>query len=153
VDALEDAGATVTIGTTLRSRKRAYLFHWSWRIGLGRIKAKWAGRIPGVDIEWDHGDDDESKAGAMEMVEGFGLAIPPDSTVAPSLTSAHISGNAVDMTIKWTGTLEIVDGRGKTRKVPYMQRVNSNHKLHDVGASYGVRKLTTDAPHWSSSGH
>ena len=30
--------------------------------------------------------------------------------------------------------------------------VNANLALHDVGASYGVRKLRSDAPHWSFNG-
>ena len=36
--ALEDAGATITVSTTKRSKKRAYLFHWSWKIHLGKCK-------------------------------------------------------------------------------------------------------------------
>ena len=51
----------------------------------------------GVDIEWDHGDLAQSQAGAQEMVDGFGLAVPPDSTVAPALMSHHIAGKAIDM--------------------------------------------------------
>ncbi len=34
-----------------------------------------------------------------------------------------------------------------------MADVNKNTKLHTVGASYEVKKLTTDAPHWSHDGH
>src|SRR6266850_5385047 len=34
--ALEDAGAKVEPTTTTRSDKRAYLFHWSWKIALGK---------------------------------------------------------------------------------------------------------------------
>ncbi|WP_198555623.1 hypothetical protein [Colwellia sp. 75C3] len=49
----------------------------------------------GIDIQWDHGDLAESKAGALEMVKGFGLAVPPRSTNPPSLTSNHISGEAI----------------------------------------------------------
>ena len=30
--------------------------------------------------------------------------------------------------------------------------VNANSKLHDVGASYGVKKHKTDGPHWSTDG-
>lgn len=107
IQALEDAGATVDVSTTKRSDKRAYLFHWSWKISQDKCKPSDAGTKKGVDIEWDHGDDKKSKAGAKEMVDGFGLAVPPDSTNPPSLTSNHITGKAIDMTITWTGTIKI----------------------------------------------
>jgi hypothetical protein len=153
IAALEAAGATVKIGTTFRSNNRAYLFHWCWLIGLGKIKPSAAKKNKDVDILWDHGDDAASMAGAKEMITGFGLAVPPDSTAAPALSSNHGPGNAVDMKISWTGTLEVLDKKGDIHKVPWMEHVNSNLKLHAVGASYGVKKLTNDAPHWSSTGH
>jgi len=34
-----------------------------------------------------------------------------------------------------------------------MANVNANTKLHDVGSTYGVKKLESDAPHWSHDGH
>jgi hypothetical protein len=108
IAALEAAGAKVKISTTKRSDKRAYLFHWAWKIGLGKCKASEATAKAGVEIEWDHGDEAKSKAAAKEMITGFGLAVPPKSTVAPSLTSNHIAGNAIDMDITWTGTLKVV---------------------------------------------
>jgi hypothetical protein len=33
-----------------------------------------------------------------------------------------------------------------------MSNVNANAALHVLGASYGVLKLVTDAPHWSHNG-
>jgi len=152
IAALKAGGATVTINTTKRSDKRAYLFHWSWKISQGKVKAKDATAMADVDIEWDHGTEKASKAGAKEMVTGFGLAVPPKSTVAPSLTSNHISGKAVDMVITWKGEMSIKDKTGKTKKITYMSNVNSNTALHNVGATYGVKKLTSDAPHWSHNG-
>ena len=100
IKALEDAGATVTISTTTRSKKRAYLFHWSWKISLGKCKASDATAMSGVQIEWDHKDEAKSKAGAAEMVKLFKLAVPPKSTFAPSLTSNHITGKAIDMLMR-----------------------------------------------------
>lgn len=152
IKALEDAGATVTVSATKRSDKRAYLFHWSWKISLDKAKPSAATKKAGVNIEWDHGDAAKSKAGAKEMVSGFGLAVPPKSTNAPSLTSNHISGKAIDMTITWKGTIKVKKKDGKTVDVKYMANVNSNTTLHTVGASYGVKKLKTDAPHWSYNG-
>jgi len=86
------------------------------------------------------------------MVTKFGLAVPPKSNVAPSLTSNHIAGNAIDMTIEWTGTIEIAAKDGTKSKVAFMKNVNSNTALHKIGKSYGVKKLTSDAPHWSHNG-
>jgi hypothetical protein len=153
IKALEDAGATVKVNATRRSDKRAYLFHWSWLIGLAKAKPSAAKAMAGVEIEWDHGDAAKSKAGAQEMVSGFGLAVPPKSTVAPSLTSHHIAGKAIDMEITWTGDLNVKKKDGTVVAVPFMKDPNSNTKLHAVGESYSVKKHKTDAPHWSTDGH
>lgn len=108
--------------------------------------------MAGVDVQWDHGDDAKSKAGAKEMVSGFGLAVPPKSTNAPGLKSNHISGKAIDMNIKWTGKIKVKKKDNTEVEVTYMQNVNSNTVLHAIGESYGVKKLKTDAPHWSYNG-
>jgi hypothetical protein len=152
IKALKDAGATVDVSTTKRSDKRAYLFHWSWKISQGECKPSDAKKMIGVDIEWNHGDLAKSKAGALEMVNGFGLAVPPRSINPPSLTSNHISGKAVDMTIKWTGTIKVKKKDGSEVSVTYSPNVNTNAVLHSIGESYGVKKLKTDAPHWSYNG-
>jgi hypothetical protein len=153
IAALEEAGAKVTVRATLRHANRAYLFHWSWLIALKKIKAKHAGVRTGVPILWDHGNDAESVAGAWEMVHGFGLAVPPNSTVAPALTSVHIRGEAIDMDIKWTGNIKVKNKDGTVATVAFMTNPNDNTKLHAVGATYGVKKLLTDKPHWSINGH
>jgi hypothetical protein len=152
IKALEDAGATKNVSATLRDAKKAYLFHWSWKIALDKCKPSDATAKTGVDIEWDHGDAAKSKAGAQEMVDGFGLAVPPKSTEAPSLTSNHIAGKAIDMTITWTGDLKVKNKDGTVATVPFNDDVNKNTLLHDVGATYSVKKLKTDAPHWSFDG-
>ena len=153
IAALEAAGATVAVSATLRPAKRAYLFHYSWLIGLGKIKPKTAKAKIGVDIEWDHGDAAKSKAGALEMIRGFDLAVPPDSMVPPAVDSNHIAGKAVDIRIAWKGELEVAKKDGKTVKVPFVDNPNKNTRLHVVGASYGLKKHLTDKPHWSVDGH
>ena len=153
IKALEDGVAKIRVGTTLRSDKRAYLFHWCWLIGLGKAKPSEATAMPGVDIEWDHGDAAKSKAGAREMIDGFGLAVPPASTNPPALRTNHTPGKAIDMDISWTGTLRVKKKDGAVESVLFMGDVNKNTKLHAVGATYGVIKLATDAPHWSIDGH
>src|SRR5262245_34783543 len=153
IKALRDAGASVEVTATRRSDRRAYLFHWSWRIGLGKVKASDAQAMPGVDIEWDHRDEELSRKGAKEMIDGFGLAVPPSSINPPALTSRHIAGLAIDMDITWAGAVTIKKRDGSGESVPFMADVDKNAKLHAVGASYGVMKLITDAPHWSHDGH
>ncbi len=153
IKALTDAGATVSVDTTTRSAKRAYLFHWCWKIGLGKAKASEATAMTGVEIEWDHGDEAKSTKGAKEMIDGFGLAVPPSSTNAPSLTTNHTPGKAIDMDISWTGTMKVKKKDGTEESVLFMADANKNAKLHTVGESYGVKKLKTDAPHWSHDGH
>lgn len=152
INALKTAGATVDISTTKRSDKRAYLFHWSWKISQDKCKPGDATKKTGVDIIWDHGDIKKSKAGALEIVKGFGLAVPPRSIFAPSLTSNHISGKAIDMTIKWKGKIKVKKKDGSEADVTYSTNVNSNTRLHEIGESYGVKKLKKDAPHWSYDG-
>ena len=152
IKALTDAGATVDVTTTKRSDKRAYLFHWSWKISQGKCKPADAKKMIGVDIDWDHGDLAKSKAGALEMVTGFGLAVPPRSINPPSLSSNHIAGKAIDMTIKWTGTIKVKKKDNTEVSVTYSPNVNANTVLHAIGDSYGVKKLKTDAPHWSYNG-
>lgn len=80
IKALEEGGATVKVKATKRNKKRAYLFHWRWKIALGKCKVAEATALAGVDIKWDHGDVENSKSGAKEMVTGFDLAIPPQTT-------------------------------------------------------------------------
>jgi len=127
-------------------------FFWSWKISQGKCKPVDAKKMIGVDIQWDHGDLAKSKAGALEMVTGFGLAVPPRSINPPSLTSNHIAGKAIDMTIKWTGTIKVKKKDNTEVSLPYSSNVNTNTLLHTVGESYAVKKLTTDAPHWSFNG-
>jgi hypothetical protein len=156
IKALEDGKATVSVGETKRDEKRAYLYHWSWLIALDKAKPSAATAKTGVDIEWDHGDAAKSKAGAQEIVDGFGLAVPPKSTNAPALDSNHIRGKAIDITIKWTGkaTFKKKDAKKDDPgvEIDYKEDVNSNTQLIDLGKTYGLIKLTTDAPHWSVDG-
>lgn len=119
---------------------------------MGKSRPSAATKLGGVEIKWDHGDPARSQTGAKEMVEGFGLAVPPKSEVAPALHSNHIAGKAVDMDITWKGTLNVKEKDGTVVAVPYMVNPNLNKKLHEVGASYSVIKHLADAPHWSVNG-
>lgn len=154
--ALEDGGATVAISATRRSRKRAYVFHYAWAIAKLGKKASTVPSEPGVDIEWEHGDEAKSKEAAQKIVTAAGLAYQA------SLSSRHISGKAIDWTITWTGDLEIAKKDGTKVKITSTPRHggkgsthNGNTELHAVGKTYGVIKANfsrIDGPHWSTDG-
>jgi hypothetical protein len=147
VQALRDAGADVTVSATRRNPIRAQLMHYCWRVARDELTPSRVPAIPGCAIHWDHGDSTLSRKGAQEMVGLFQIAFQP------SLTSNHIQGRAIDMTIRWNGTLRIRDRKGRTRALDAPRSGDANRDLHAVGASYGVRKLLSDPPHWSDDGH
>lgn len=145
---LRQAGATVVIRSTRRDATRAYLMHYSWRVAHGDIDPKGVPPRSGVKLEWDHGDLEKSRQGAAEMVRLFGMAH------VAALNSNHIRGEAIDMNITWKDTLVL------TRPAPLLARIESrprtgagNRELHEIGATvFGVKKLRSDPPHWSSNG-
>lgn len=146
INALKGAGAKVTVSATRRNRTRAHLMHYSWRVSRGEVAPKDVPAVAGLAIRWDHGDLAKSKKGAKEMSDLFGIAFQP------SLTSLHIEGRAVDMTIGWTGTIQIKDRTGKKWPLADPRTGDANTDLHKVGATYGVIKLLSDPPHWSDNG-
>jgi hypothetical protein len=147
-DALKAAGAKVTVSATLRNPKRAALMHWAFKVAKGNVKAAAVPKIAGVRITWDHGDDSKSVAAAAEMVgkSGFNIAFQP------SLTSRHIQGKAIDMTITWSKSLTIKNRKGEDVTIDSAPTNGRNKELHKVGATYGVVKLVSDPPHWSTDG-
>jgi hypothetical protein len=151
--ALDDAGATVDINATLRPPERAYLMHWSFVINAGEVEPEDVPPHAGVDIAWVHqknnGSPDlpASRAAAAAMVHGYDIAH------RPALTSLHIFGKAIDMSIGWNGVLKIKQRNGTKKSIGSLPRSGLNHDLWAVGATYGVLKLPSDAPHWSSTGH
>jgi hypothetical protein len=146
--ALKKANAAVTVSATLRPKERAYLMHWSWKIARGEAEAKRVPPMDGVLIQWDHGNADASKRAAADMVAGYGIS------AAPSLTSIHIQGRAIDMTISWMRRLSIVNKAGLIAHIDSEPRTGMNKELIAIGASYGVVKasFSGDEPHWSDNG-
>ncbi|HEX8475140.1 MAG TPA: hypothetical protein VF666_14010 [Pyrinomonadaceae bacterium] len=145
--ALLAAGAAVRISATFRPPERAHLMHFSLKISKGQIDPRSVPAMAGVNIQWWHGDLARSKSAAAAMVSGYGIAFPP------ALRSRHTEGLAIDMTITWSGTLNIKDATGAVKAVGSPRNGKDNTTLHRVGATYGVIKLVTDAPHWSNDGH
>jgi hypothetical protein len=113
-------GCRVKISATRRPAERAWLMHVAWRIAEGEIAAEQApAHDPPIPILW-------TLEGAREMVAAYKLVH------RPSLTSRHIQGRAIDMSVSgWSGTGE---------------------ELFELGAAFGVRKLRSDPPHWSDDG-
>jgi hypothetical protein len=166
LDALADADAEITITATRRPRQRAYLMHYSWLIVRHRIAPE---KVPpfkkalpneaAVDIGWVHpGRDGKpsaalSRSGAHQMVQRFDIAT---LGVPPSLSSLHIDGKAIDMTISWDDDLVITNASGKATTIRSTPRSGANADLIRIGASYGVIHLhaaAKDPPHWSVNGH
>ena len=148
IRSLRDAGATIAISSTRRNAIRAHLMHFGWMVAYGEIEPKEVPRKTGLDIEWDHGEIDKSRAAAMEMVNLFNMAH------IASLSSNHITGKAIDMSIIWKGELVL------TRPAPLLLKIestprngNANRELHDAGGQvFQVFKLRSDPPHWSFNG-
>jgi hypothetical protein len=146
ITAIERVGGHVVLTATRRPRERAYLMHYSWLVSRGLNPAS----VPAYDgipvaIDWVAG----GKVGAQEMVDGYALRYQP------SLTSRHIEGQAIDATFSWDGSLLVMNGAGV--RVVLVSTANggsehANTRLHDVGRSYGVVKLISDPPHWSTDG-
>jgi hypothetical protein len=147
IGALKAAGAQVSVSSTLRNPIRAYLMHFSGTIASGADAPSAVPAKAGCPIVWDHGNLAQSKAAAAEMYALFKIKFPA------SLTSLHIQGKAVDMTITWSGTLTVTDADGVKHALGAPRSGETNKDLHEVGATYGVHKLLSDAPHWSSTGH
>ena len=147
VGSLREAGAAITVSSTRRSAQRAYLMHYSWKVGYGEMDAKDVPARSGVDIVWDHGDSGRSREAALEMVNLFNMAH------RASLTSNHISGMAIDMNVSWKGELVMTRPSPLLWRLQGLPRTGQNRELHEVGGTiFGVRKLLKDPPHWSHDG-
>jgi hypothetical protein len=161
IAAVRAGNANVSIAATYRPPERAYLMHWSYRVGSNGVNAANVGTYPGVNICWKHFNADGTRnnaaelAGARAMVGGYGLAY------APALVSRHTQRRAIDMTITWTGNLTITNASGVTNVITTLPRhggrkalnETGNTELHAIGATYNVIKLLPDFPHWSDDGH
>lgn len=141
IAALQEAGATVRISATYRPPERAYLMHYSSKISRGEISPANVPAMAGVNIEWDHGDNEKSKKAAAQMASGYNIVYPP------ALVSRHTERAAIDMTISGITNLTVRNANGDDIKV------TGSSILNQIGATYGCIKLITDPPHWSDNGH
>jgi hypothetical protein len=151
IKAMKDAGANVEVKSTRRDATRAFIMHYAWKVAHGLITPDKVPVRPGLDINWDHGNDRASRKAAKAMIGpgGFGMAD------CAALASNHISGLAIDMTITWSGVLTIKNASGEDVVIDTSPRDGGgNAKLWAVGETYGVIKYQklSDPPHWSVNG-
>jgi hypothetical protein len=152
IDALTAAGVPPNISATKRPEERAFLMHWSWRIVKDNYDAQTIPARDGVKINWWHGDAEKSKKAAQDMVDTYQTG---GGKQAPSLTSRHIEGKAIDMDTNWAGDLTIKNADDSEAKITSEPRTGANADLITVGATYGVihfTKAANDVPHWSTDG-
>lgn len=142
IGALRQAGALVTISATFRPPERAYLMHWCCMIANSGQDPAHVPPMPGVDIDWTcRGDTTAARAAAKNMMARYNIAFPA------ALVSRHTQRRAVDMTIRFDGSIQVRDQMGEAHSC------SSQQALVPIGASYGVIKLASDPPHWSDDGH
>lgn len=152
IDAMTAAGIKVRISSTYRPLQRSYLMHWCWQIKHKYVQPENVPPMAGVDINWVHPTPAASLEAARQMVQAFGMN---ELNTAPALRSLHNEGQAIDMSISWTGTVCVEDGKGKLLEVKTTPRSGMNTQLKAIGASYGVKKYiggAKDKPHWSING-
>jgi hypothetical protein len=164
IDALEAAGATVTIETTYRPDERAWLMHQSSKIARGASipPPDYPHGFDQVPICWEHRrsngsvDTHASRAAATAMTiknGGYNIAFPP---AYPSRHTLHL---AIDMKITWEhNPLVLHPPRHRPIMIhgscPALCSGATNHELWAAGHRYWhVQKLAADPPHWSDNGH
>lgn len=152
IAAMKAAGANVAISSTRRPAERAFLMHFSWQIHKRTLNPQNVPAKAGVNIDWVHRDANgaidlnASRRAATAMVNGYNIAF------RPALASRHTEGRAIDMTISWTGKLNVKKKNGTLTTISSTPRNGFNTELRSVGRTYGVTKNPNDPPHWSTDG-
>ena len=151
------AKITYHISSTRRPYKRAVLMHYCHKVAHNKISPQQAQietQKENIPINWIHTDSSGkysekiSRAKALEMVRAYGIAYPA------SLTSHHVRGNAIDITITWQSSFTIKDKAGKEHTIDTPKNGAINLELRKVGETYGVKRtLEKDPPHWSLEGN
>lgn len=138
-----EAKGVVGVAATYRPHERAYLMHWAWEIARNGVDAASVPAVDGVDIIWDH---DNAAAAAEAMVEGYGMAHEA------VLESRHTQRLAIDMNIHIPDGAVVMDAQGKPH-VFHGAADGSDSRVVAIGKTFGVIKLASDPPHWSTDGH
>lgn len=153
--ALSMSGVHHHITNTFRPRERAYLMHWAHKIYRNNLNPANVPPMDGVNIDWVHSTLAQSVDAAYDMVLGFDILGLAQNT-APALNTLHATGQAIDMSVWWTGNVSVAKSDGVLVDINTMPRTGMNAQLKLIGASYGVVKFiggNADRPHWSTTGH
>lgn len=144
------AKITYYISSTRRPYKRAVLMHYCHKVAYNNItpqQAQQATQKENIPINWVHTDSSGnysekiSREKALEMVKAYGIAYPA------SLTSHHVRGNAIDITITWQSSFTIKDKTGEIHTIDIPRNGATNPQLREVGKTYGVKRtLEKDPP-------
>jgi hypothetical protein len=155
IAAIEAAGGVTDIQATYRPRERAYLMHWAHKIVKNGFDPAQVPPMAGVNIKWNHSTMQASVHAADLMSTLFGIGGLAANT-APSLNTLHMSREAIDIKIWWTGNLNIASKDGMITSINITPRTGMNLQLKEVGLTYGVKKFVGGnggRPHWSTTGH
>lgn len=136
------------VSATWRPAERAYLMHWAWMLSTSGQDPAFVPPMFGVPIDWTAGGDVlAARAGARAMVAGYGMVH------VAALASRHTQHRAMDVTITIPPRpVELYRFRDAQDKV-WMFGGEDRASLARFGATFGVIKHPTDAPHWSDDGH
>ena len=149
VEGLRSSGANVSLTAGLRHKKRAYLMHFAWHVSKGSKSAATANevcRAEGINIEWDHGNAAQTKTAAGALVKAFGLVH------AASLTSNHMSGQAMDMKISNVPSKVTIGGKEYSAGAKGSGQMDED-KVDHSGKELGVIWFGAgDWVHWSKTG-
>lgn len=149
VEGLRSSGAKVELTAGLRHKKRAYLMHYAWHVSKGSKSASDANRAcraEGIEIEWDHGDAKKTQSAAAALVRNFGLVH------AASLTSNHMSGEAIDMKITSVPEKITINGKNYNSRKKTSGSLDES-KVDHIGKDLGVIWFgAADWVHWSKTG-
>lgn len=147
VAALQTAGVSISIAATKRPIERAWLMHWAWSIAKKEIDPANVQPAHNIAINWVHGTLEKSRQAAKDMVAAY------DLKHQAALNGRHMDGLAIDMTLSWSGALNTTDANGNAVAINSAPRNGANSELWALGRKFGVVKLPSDPPHWSSDGH
>lgn len=144
INAMRNAGISITINTTWRPNERSYLMYYSTAIARGQIAVDKIPPFPGVNIDWTHkGNTSEAVKAAKAMHQKYAIGNNP---VGKPGSSNHNRKMAVDMTISnYNGKVVSIDGINT--------KITSWSSLVALGKKHGVIWYgSKDAPHWSHTG-
>ena len=149
IGALRAAGVGVSVASTLRHPVRAAIMRYTFRYSREGVKDQ-----KSLDLMAKHGVTvTGDRKAATAAVAKFGIAY------TPSVTSNHIYGHAVDMSLSnlpagkqiqlYGKTMTIQKGSASSKSTAESVRLNNTLNYYGIA---GFKKMLSDKPHWSHNG-